>query len=145
MSTAARDAYLESEILGADSCRLVQLMYEKALEWLGRARLGLSRGDIEARSAAVTKVSEILNELALSVDHEAGGEISRNLVELYDYIQQLLQRANFEQSEPPLAEAQSLIRTLLEAWEQSNPHPGSPGPGHGMRNPESRVPVDCLG
>lgn len=145
MSTEARNAYVESEILGADGCRLVQLMYEKVLEALVQARLNLSRGDIEGRSAEVTNASEILNELALSVDHEAGGEISRNLVELYDYIQQLLQQANFEQSEPPLAEAQRLVKILLEAWEECGLHLGSPQPGPSMNNPESCVPVDCLG
>jgi flagellar protein FliS len=120
-------------------------MYEKVLEALEQARRSLSRGDIEARSAAISKASEILNELALSVNHEGGGEISRNLVELYNYIQQLLQRANFEQSEPPLAEAQRLVGTLLDAWEQCSLHPESPQPSPGVHDQESCAPVNCLG
>jgi flagellar protein FliS len=59
----------------------------------------------------------ILNELALSLDHDAGGEISRSLAEMYDYLQRLILQANFEQIDAPLAEAEQLLATMLDAWE----------------------------
>jgi flagellar protein FliS len=66
----------------------------------------------------------IVTELSLSLNQEAGGELSKNLSELYGYVELLLMKANSEQSDPPLAEAERLIGTLAEAWEicaQSNP------------------------
>ena len=58
----------------------------------------------------------IVTELSFSLNHETGGEVSRNLAELYGYIEKLLIQANFEQCEPPLAEAERLLSTLLEGW-----------------------------
>jgi flagellar protein FliS len=121
MATDQRQTYLERDILEADNQKLVLLLYRSALESLNEAHAHLLRGEIAQRSSHITRVSEILNELALSVDHEAGGELSRNLVELYDYLQLLLQRANSEQIEAPLLEARKLIETLSEAWESCVP------------------------
>lgn len=147
MSTDGRDAYLESEILEADGPKLVRLMYRCALESLGKARRHLARAEVEARCAEITKVSEIVNELALAVDHDSGGELSRNLVELYEYMQGLLQEANFKQTDPPLAEAEKLLGTLQEAWESCDPpSASSPSPSALIAEiADEYVAVDCTG
>ncbi len=142
MTLDARDAYLETEILQADGRQLVQLLYEKALESLREARGYLTQGRIAERSRSITRASEIVNELALALDHDIGGEVSRNLVEIYDYIQTLLQAANFEQIEPPLVEAEQLLETLCDGWQQSLAPEHAPVP---VEQPVERMPVDCLG
>lgn len=144
MSADRRYGYREAEILGADPCRLVALLLRNLIDRLSDARAAVSVGDIPRRSRQITRAGEILNELAQSVDHARGGEISRNLVEIYDYLQRLLQRANFEQVAEPLVEAEGILRVLLEAWEQSlvgsaQPAPGAPAPQAAYE------PVSCLG
>ncbi len=121
MSADLRQSYLQREIMEASGHKLVLLLYRAAVDSIAKARLALQSGDIPERFRLITKTSEILNELALSVDHDAGGELSKNLVELYAYIQTLLQRANLEQIEEPLVEASSLVQTLLKAWEEVEP------------------------
>lgn len=135
MSIYARQAYWENEILQADPLQLVRILYRSALEAVRKASVHLREGDIRARSAQITKAGEILNELAMSVNLEQGGDIARNLIELYDYMQRLLQEANFRQVEPPLAELENLLGTLLDAWERCRPDPAewAPGAGAGMR------------
>ncbi|HBY61334.1 MAG TPA: hypothetical protein DEH78_16050, partial [Solibacterales bacterium] len=44
----------------------------------------LVRGDIAGRSKEIVRAVSILTELSLSVDRSRGGELSRNLIELYD-------------------------------------------------------------
>jgi len=58
----------------------------------------------------------IVTELSLSLNVEQGGELSRNLAQLYGYVEKLLIQANFEQREQPLEEAERLLSTLAEAW-----------------------------
>jgi flagellar protein FliS len=118
MSTNARQAYLEGEILNASPIELVQMLYRAALEAVGQSRQHLRNGEIASRSRQITRASEILNELAMAVDQEQGGTIGRNLVELYDYMQRLLMDANFRQSETPLEELERLLAVLLEAWDE---------------------------
>jgi flagellin-specific chaperone FliS len=44
--------------------------------------------------------------------------VAASLAELYVYIHKRLGDANIEQSDVPLAEAEKLLNTLLEAWSQ---------------------------
>ena len=108
--------YLEAQVMSADPIQLVQILYRAALDSVRTARECLRRGEIAGRSRSITKALGILSELITSLDHERGGEISANLIRLYDYIQRLLMDANFRQIDEPMAEAESLLSTLLEAW-----------------------------
>ncbi len=119
----AQQTYLENEILQADPLELVRILYRAALEAVGKARGHVRNNEIRERSRQITKASEIINELTLSVNRERGGEIAANLVELYDYMQRLLVEANFHQTEAQLVEMEALLSTLLEAWENCVPVP----------------------
>jgi flagellin-specific chaperone FliS len=56
-------------------------------------------------------------ELAAALDYGRGGEISRRLGLLYEYIGQRLIEANLRQSDAILAEVLGLLATLSEGWE----------------------------
>ncbi len=116
MAQSIYDKYLEDEILHADPLKLVSILYRSALESVSAARHHLRSGRIVERSRSITRALEIVNELMRSLDHSAGGEISRNLAELYAYIQNRLIEANRQQAEAPLAEVESLLATLHEGW-----------------------------
>jgi flagellar protein FliS len=98
------------------------------LDSITSARRYLKLGDIRARSRAISKAMAIVTELSLSLNHPAGGDVSKNLDELYGYVQTLLIQANVEQSDPPLAEVERLLSTLMEAW-QSEKQAGDRGIG----------------
>lgn len=117
-------AFLDEEVLNATPLKFVHLLYRGALDSIAAARRYLRLGDIRARSKAISKAMGIVTELSLSLNRQAGGELSKNLAELYSYIEILLIKANSEQCDPPLAEAERLLGTLEEAWRicaQSDP------------------------
>ena len=116
MRTNRYQDYVEDEILSASPLKLIQLLYRGALDAITSARRHLKSGDIRARSCAITRAMAIVTELSLSLDHTSGGDLSRNLGELYAYTEKLLIQANTEQSDAPLAEAERLLSALLEAW-----------------------------
>src|SRR5260370_12847303 len=107
--------YLEAVGMAAKPLPLVRLLYRGALDSITAARRHLRQGEIRARSVAITKAMAIVTELARSLDAESSAELSHNLVELYGYVQNLLLEANIRQSDPPLADAETLLATLLEA------------------------------
>jgi len=116
MSRSTYDQYLETEVLSANPLQLTVMLYRAAIDSIAAARRHLRAGEIKQRSRRINKALEIISELTQSLNHEAGGEISRNLAGLYAYMQRRLIDANLEQAEPPLAEVESLLSTLLEAW-----------------------------
>jgi flagellar secretion chaperone FliS len=118
MSIHAYKNQQEWEILSASPLDLVCALYRGAIQSVGAARTALASKDIKTRSAAVTKACAILQELTMSLDMNAGGQIARSLSELYIYMHQRLCDANIEQSDAPLAEVEKLLETLCEAWEE---------------------------
>jgi flagellar secretion chaperone FliS len=109
--------YLESEVLTADPLKLVELLYRGAINAIQIARTAVKNRDIKLRSRQIGKALAIVNELALSLDHSRAEQISRQLVELYDYMGRRLVEANIQQIEAPLAEVSGLLATLLEGWQ----------------------------
>ena len=111
-------AYLQASVLTAEPVELVRILHRTALESLQDARVRLAAGDIPGRSAAISKIMNIVRELSLSVNHEGEPVLARTLVELYDYMQRRLLAGQLEQSEKPLSEVEGLLSTLGEAWEK---------------------------
>ena len=110
------EAYLENRVLSADPMELIRLLYQAATGAVRNARHHLASGDIAARARCIANACEILFELTGSLDHARGGEISRGLALLYDYMTRRLVEANFRKSDAPLAEVLTLLTTLSEAW-----------------------------
>jgi flagellar protein FliS len=95
---------------------LVAMSYEFATLRVHEARSALAKGDIAERAKAISKTIAILAELESSLDYQLGGEIAYNLGRLYRYMTQRLTQANVQQADKPLAEVESLLETLGEAW-----------------------------
>jgi flagellar secretion chaperone FliS len=121
MATTVYDKYREAEILDADPIKLVNMLYRGAIEAVVSARKHLAGGAIRARSKDIVKAWEIVHELNQSLDHTQGGELSKNLSGLYVYMQTRLMEANSLQSDVPLQEVESLLRTLEEGWQKVPP------------------------
>jgi len=113
----AHDIYMEERVLAADPLELVHLLYQGCVSAVRDARQHLAEGAILARARAISKAGDILSELTSSLDYERGGDISRQLDELYGYMQRRLVDANCHQSDEPLAEVETLLATLQEAWD----------------------------
>src|SRR6185437_3977690 len=76
-------------------------------------------GNIAQRGTAISKAIAILGELTSSLDQNAGGAISANLEQLYSYMTLRLTEGNVRQQDAPLAEVESLLVTLDQAWQEA--------------------------
>jgi flagellar secretion chaperone FliS len=114
-----RDAYLESRVMAADPMELIRILYQSAIESVQSARRFLAAGEIAERSKSICHAIAVISVLNSSLNHSVNGNISRELEALYQYIRQRLTEANLRQQDGPLAEAQSLLTTLAEAWQGS--------------------------
>jgi flagellar protein FliS len=109
-------AYTDDTILNSDPIGLVIALYEGAIESSAAARTFLASKDIPARTKAINKLVNILTELMSSLNDEKGGDYSRNLRQLYVYIQGRVTEAHFRQDAAPLLEVEKLLSTMLEGW-----------------------------
>jgi len=135
--------YLETRILSADPIELVHIVYEHALDMVKDARHYLAAGDIAARSKSICRAIDAVSELDASLNRAQGGQISRNLANLYQYIRTKLTMANLQQQDAPLAEVESLLTTLREAWSTLRVTP--PAPTAEADSPRVSMSESCYG
>ena len=104
----------------ASPAQLVLMLYDGALAHLSRAEEALAGTPAtEPAHEALTKAQAIVNHLAVTLDHERGGEIAANLADLYGFCSEQLLRANLEKSPEGLDDVASVLRGLRDAWEEA--------------------------
>lgn len=120
----AAAAYQRNAVMTASPEKLVKLLYEGAIKRLEQARVGLEAAET-ARSkevgTALGKAIGIIGELRACLDHDAGGDIARDLDALYDFALDQLGQSNLERTPDGVRAALDVLRTLKEAWDGITP------------------------
>ncbi|GAB6068695.1 flagellar export chaperone FliS [Methylothermus subterraneus] len=107
---------LETQVAEADGHRLVQMLFDGAIERVQAAKAALEAGNLARKGELVGKALTILGGLRETLDFKAGGELAENLDFLYEYMQRTLLKAHAENRLEGFEEVLKLLRPLAEAW-----------------------------
>lgn len=121
-SRAAMNAYrqvgVETGVVSASPQRLILMLYEGAIAAIAAAQQHMRLKQIAAKGEAISKAISIIDGgLKASLDLSVGGELARNLSDLYVYMGQRLLQANINNDPAALDEVRKLLQQLLSAWE----------------------------
>jgi flagellar protein FliS len=118
---SAIDSYgavqVQTGVATADSARLILMLFDGLLESLMVAKGHIQHGNIVAKSSALTRAGRIVVGLQGALDFDRGGEISRNLSELYAYVTRRLLQANASNDIEIIDEVHGLMSEIREAWQ----------------------------
>ncbi len=78
--------YQQTDICSMSKEKMIVLLYEKIVSDLNEALAAIDSGDRVAMTKRTNHSQRIVSELRNSLDHSIGGDISRNLESLYDYM-----------------------------------------------------------
>ncbi len=113
----AAEAYLSSSVENAPPIKIVRLLYQGAIRFLGQAALEDSKDPRSNFIKLLSDADAIVAELRLALDDSAASsEVVSNLERLYLFCEAEIQRAMLDRSSEPLRGAKSVLETLLEAW-----------------------------
>lgn len=113
---AAVDAYRTSSIENAPGIKIVRLLYDGALRFLGRAIA--CGGEDPHFGVWVMRADSIVLELRLSLRFEHAPEVMANLEELYLFCEERHALAVQDGNAQCAQESRDVLCTLLEAWKQ---------------------------
>lgn len=117
LAAAYRQVGAETAIAGASPHQLVQMLFDGFMDSLAQARGAMRAGQIEAKGRAIGRAVRIVDEgLRASLNLTGGGDLARDLSDLYGYVTMRLTMANLRNDEAPLDECQRLMAPLREAW-----------------------------
>ena len=106
-----------SGVAEATPHRLIQMLLEGALDKIAVAKGHLGRGDVLEKGNNINWAISIINGLRGSLDFEAGGDIARNLDDLYDYMVRRLLEAHARNDAEALDEVARLLREIKAGWD----------------------------
>ncbi|HCK94499.1 MAG TPA: flagellar export chaperone FliS [Gammaproteobacteria bacterium] len=100
----------------ADPHTLITMLFDGALERIASAKGAMQAGDVAMKGLMISKAITVVDGLRAHLDLEKGGEIAENLRNLYDFAENRLFEANFNNSAEMLDEVTQILLTLKEAW-----------------------------
>ncbi|MBI2877090.1 MAG: flagellar export chaperone FliS [Candidatus Tectomicrobia bacterium] len=116
-SAYAINAYRKSRAeVTTNPLELVIMLYEGAIESLGKAVMAIDIQNIQMKLKQMDKALAIIEELSNALNFEVGGEIALNLSDLYYYMMRELLLANIHNDKEKIEQVISLLKGLREAW-----------------------------
>ncbi len=108
--------YRQTEVQSRTPLELVVMLYDGGLAFIHQARAAVERRDIPARREASTKALAVISQLQSTLNMEAGGDVARQLDELYTWITGRILKATMDNDAAPLEEAARVLAMLRESW-----------------------------
>ncbi|MBL8769259.1 MAG: flagellar export chaperone FliS [Planctomycetes bacterium] len=110
-------AYQRDEILTSSPVRLVCRVYAGAITALERARKSHEAGDDTTHRKELWRARALIGELMGALDHDDGGDISRRLTGLYEFLLTELLRPRSQPDLKAISAAETVLRTLKEGFD----------------------------
>lgn len=102
----------------ADPHQLICMLMDGALSRMAAARGCIEHNEKVRKAELLHRVGAIIDELRVSLDHRAGGDIAANLERLYDYISRRIADANLNNDVAAIDESVKLLQNIRRAWGQ---------------------------
>lgn len=110
-------AYTQTQVsTTASQQQLIVMAYDGILRFLARAKERMREREIEATEQDLVRARAVVEELAGTLNMKAGGEIARNLWNLYIYFTQKITEANLTKTPGPVDEIVPILRDLRDGW-----------------------------
>jgi flagellar protein FliS len=89
-------AYHDNAISTQRKGRLIVMLYDGAIKFMKLAIVEMEKKNYEAKGRYINRALDIINELNVVLDMDAGGEIASNLRKLYIFMNNHLSQANIK-------------------------------------------------
>lgn len=107
---------LDAQAASANPHQLVVMLIDGLLDEIERIRGHLAASRLEAKGVSINKCMNILIGLSSALDDENGGEIAKNLRQLYDFCQIELYYASTQNDAARLDNVERVMGNVREGW-----------------------------
>ena len=107
---------INTGIEGASPHRLIQMLLDGACARIVAAKSYIKQNQANKKGECISRAISIIGGLRDSLDHKVGGDMSKNLDSLYEYMSYRLMEANLKNDIDILDEVNSLLTDIKTAW-----------------------------
>lgn len=109
-------AYKNNSVNTASPAELTLMLYNGCLKFMRYGKKGIEEQNMELKNTNIQKAQNIITELMVTLNQDA--PISKEIMPLYDYINQLLIEANIKNDTKLLTEAFELVEEFRDTWRE---------------------------
>jgi flagellar protein FliS len=109
-------AYKSTSVKTASKEQVLLMLYQAAIKNCKKAIEAIEAKQVAKKGEFIGKLQDIIIELNNSLDHEVGGDISKELSSLYDYMIYSSTQANIKIDKEPLVGVLGVLNTLYDGW-----------------------------
>ena len=114
----ANQAYVQTQFTTVSQGELLLLLYDGALKFLGQAKEKIQVKDYVAKGNLISRALDIINELDGSLNEKEGGDLARNLHQLYFMCSANLLQANLRMDVALIDTVMNVLTGLRSAYAQ---------------------------
>ena len=111
--------YQQTEVQTASPEKLLIMLYDGAIQFLNKAKVGITNKNIEETHNNIVGAQKIISEFMNTLDINVGGEVARNLYGLYEYLHYRLIQANIKKDIDMVDEVLIHLKDLKQTWEEA--------------------------
>ncbi|MGL5758595.1 flagellar export chaperone FliS [Plesiomonas sp.] len=118
---AYKKVSVDSQLQSASPHKVILMLLSGAIERLVQAKAAMQMGNIAVKGERLGKAITIIANLQACLSEEEGGDIAKNLSQLYEYMQAQLLSANINNDVIIIDEIISLLNEIKTGWESIPP------------------------
>ncbi|MDR3200937.1 MAG: flagellar export chaperone FliS [Spirochaetales bacterium] len=114
-------AYKEARVRTAGQGQLIVMLYEEALKQIDTALQvleALQTNKFDLAHNAITRAQDVVTELTVSLDFDKGGDMAKNLFNLYMFFNRQLMEANVQKDPKPIRVVRNFMAQIRDSWVQ---------------------------
>jgi flagellar secretion chaperone FliS len=112
----ANKAYQNNSVQTASPGELTLMLYNGCLKFIGLARTAIEMKNTEEKNKNLLKAQKIIQELMVTLNMDL--EVSKSLMQMYDYINRRLIEANIQSDVKILDEVEDYVLDFRNTWKE---------------------------
>lgn len=108
--------YQQNSAQTASPGQLTLMLYNGCLKFIKQAKVAIEENNIEARNTNIIKAQNIIREFMVTLNMDL--EVSKSMMQMYDYMLQKLIEANMKSDLEALAEVEAYVIEFRDTWKQ---------------------------
>ncbi|KWU00946.1 MAG: flagellar export chaperone FliS [Vibrio toranzoniae] len=115
---AYKKVSVDSQLTAASPHKIVQMLMAGAIERLIQGKAAMQAGNIPVKGERLGKALDIIISLRSCLSMDDGGDIAKNLDQLYEFMITQISAANHKNDPQPIDDVVGIIREIKSAWDQ---------------------------
>jgi flagellar protein FliS len=110
--------YKNTAVLSATREQILLMLYEGAIKFTKLAIKAIENKNVAERGKNIMRAYDIIAELQVSLDHNVGGDLPKQLDQLYTFILDQYTKSNIQGDAEPLKASIKILENLYGGWKE---------------------------